>query len=172
MLIVNGQAYPVNKGSNGFQRINIEARETGIVNHKTDGTVSSVTGYECRHKGIKHWRTLTYNREKNVVMITDKMCAEEAFNGKLLWHIAHGIEIEMGKNTIQFHRGKVYTAEAIVDANVPYQVEVITNEDCFPYVPWLFDGESENKPALASLLAVDFSGRAGENVVHFSINLV
>lgn len=96
VLLVDGEAYPVKTGANGFQSIYPDAIKTGIIDYSINKNICSVTGSQYRFNEIEQTRTLRYYKNENIVDIEDIIQSERNYGGALLWHLAEGI---MAKET-------------------------------------------------------------------------
>lgn len=159
VLLVNGEAYPVKVGKNGFQSIYPEALQTKITAWGQEDDFSYVTGYQCRFPGVEQERTLIYDRMSQEVRIEDSIRAKEEFAGTLLWHVAEGVQVKENANGWAFYRRDVFVARAEVTADVPCNLETVGENGEYPYVPWIFNGKDD--PAYGTLLKVNFEGKAG-----------
>ena len=169
VLLVDGEAFPVKTGENGFQSIYPDALDTGIVDYNLDDNNPSVTGYQHRFDGVEQTRTLSYNRNENVVEIVDVMDGTTSYKGTLLWHVAQNVEVRELKNGWNFYRDGELVASMEISSDSNISFRTITGEGEYPYMTWIFNGKEE--PQNGTLLCIDYEGEEGENSITAKINL-
>ena len=170
VLLVDGEAYPVKVGENGFQSIYSEALETRITDYDIDGDIARVTGQEHRFDGVEQERTLAYDKGNDKVTISDVLEADKDFEGTLLYHVAEGVDVEETSDGWNLYRGEELVAVVSVTGNVDFEVDTVRGENGeYPYQTWIFDGKKE--PVYGSLLKINISGKLGNNKIDTSIDL-
>lgn len=173
VLLVDGEAYPVKIGSNGFQSIYPDALKTGITDFALGEDIVSVTGAQYRFEGIEQLRTLAYDKQKSVVEIRDVLTANRTFDGTLLYHIAQGIEVQCVPNGWLLLRDDVPVARISVTSSLSeLELSEFTggSEGSAPYYTWIFEGEEE--PQIGSLLKIDGICPVGETEIITTIELL
>lgn len=170
VLLVNGEAYPVRVGANGFQSVYPEALETGIIGYDIEGDILSVTGRERRFSNVEQIRTLTYDRSGAEVVILDDLNALEEFEGTLLYHIAEGVNVEEKCDGWSLYRNGSLAAVISVTCDVGVELCTVREKDAaYPYCTWIFEGQEE--PSYGTLLMVIIMGKAGRNEIRTRIDL-
>ena len=169
VLLVNGEAYPVEIGSSGFQAIHSDALKTGITDYSLEPDIYTVTGYECRFEDVEQTRTLTYDMAEDIVYIEDVMEANKAYDGTLLWHIAEGVTVKETVNGWDLYRDSNMVATIVITGNTDIELETIIGEGEYPYYTWIFNGKAD--PVYGSLLKINFSGIDGKNEITTTVYL-
>ena len=170
VLLVDGEAYPVKKGENGFQSIYPEALETGITDYDLVGDVLRVTGKQVRFSNVSQTRTLQYDRMNDNVIIEDVLEASEDFEGTLLFHVAEGVEVEEVTAGWNLYRDGELVAVVSVEGKTEFEIETVTGEGKYPYCTWIFNGNET--PSYGALLMINISGEVGDNEIITSIDLL
>lgn len=154
VLLVDDKPYPVNIGENGFQSILPEALDTKIIDYSISDDISQVTGYEHRFQDIEHKRTLTYKKNSNQVTVADELLSDIQYKGTLQWHVASGVKVVECSDGWEFYRDSQLIAQMKISADVDYSLSTIYDDNQYPFVPWIFDGNE--KSSLGTLLLINF----------------
>ena len=170
VLLVNGEGFPVGLAENGFQSIKQEALETGIVDYDLTTEVKSVTAMQKRFENIVQYRTLSYDKKENTVVIKDVLETAEAFEGTFLYHVADGVEVEELDNGWNFYRNGELIATASVESENAYELSTVIGEEGeYPYCTWIFEGKKD--PRYGSLLIIDTPCTEGINDICMTVYL-
>ncbi len=169
-LVVDGEAFPVHIGESGFQSVLPSAYETGITDYDLSGDTKTVTGVQKRYENVEQTRTLAYDKENDIVTVTDQLKAEDDIQATFIYHIAEGVDVEECADGWNLYRNGELVANVIVTSDNETELETITEtEGEYPYYTWIFSGNEE--PEIGSLLLVNMSCEAGNSEMEMMVVL-
>lgn len=75
----------------GLPRVDGMFEKTHIKDYKLEKNQAMVSGVNQRFFGVVHLRTLTYTKDKQLLVVKDDIDSKTLHNYKLLWHFAPGL---------------------------------------------------------------------------------
>lgn len=94
-LVVNDKSLP---------RVDGKYDKVGITQFELGKKKSTVTAVNERYEGTIHKRTLSFDKEKNIINIIDYISGEKENNYILLFHLNSEINVKQDKNYIHMYR--------------------------------------------------------------------
>lgn len=116
-LIVNGKSLP---------RVDKKYDKVKITQFELDKDKSIIKAINNRYEGIMHKRTLSFEKNNNIINIVDYIRGDKESNYTLLFHLSSEIDIKQDKNYIYMYRdykliGKMcFTSDDNIDIGYSY----------------------------------------------------
>lgn len=131
----------------GLPRIDRKKTATRITDYTLTPGKPSVTGINERYKGVKHNRTVEYDKSNQTIKVRDKISSTVEHKYQLLWHLAPSIEVIIDRlDNVALNRGNVQVMNIEVNGDPKVSISRVRGQ-MEPYIlGWFFKKVEEKEP--------------------------